>query len=186
VRRERPQVPLPKRVQVQDFGHSFEISRRWFSPMFLFLAVFCVFWNGFMLVWHGIALASGAWFMSLFGLLHTAVGLGLLYFTVAGFINATVICVAQGMIDVRHGPLPWPGNKSLSVHDVSQLYCRETVQHNKNGTQCTYEVMVLRQDNVRETLVKGLTDADQALYIEQELERHLRIQDQPVAGELPR
>jgi hypothetical protein len=46
--------------------------------------------------------------------------------------------------------------------------------------------MVLRQDNVRETLVKGLTDADQALYIEQELERHLRIQDQPVAGELPR
>jgi hypothetical protein len=185
-RRERPHVLLPKQMEVVDLGTSFEIRRRWFSPVFVFLVFFCLFWNGFMIVWHGIALSQGLWPMSCFGLLHTAVGIALLYFTVAGFVNTTVVRVERGMIEVRHGPLPWPGNKSLEAHDVEQLYCREQVNGNKNRSQCTYEVRVLRQGNVRDTLVKGLTDPDQALYIEQELERHLRIVDQPVAGELGR
>ena len=185
-RRDRPQVPLPKGMEVVDLGSSFEIRRRWFSPVFLFLVFFCLFWNGFMIVWHGIALSQGLWFMSCFGLIHTAVGVALLYYTVAGFVNTTVVRVAQGLIEVQHGPLPWPGNKSLEAHEVEQSYCREQVNRNKNGSQCTYEVMVLRRDNVRDTLVKGLTDPDQALYIEQELERYLRIADQPIAGELQR
>ena len=51
-----------------DLGTTLEIRRRWFTAAVLFLVFFCVFWNGFMIVWHGMAFASGAWFMSLFGL----------------------------------------------------------------------------------------------------------------------
>jgi hypothetical protein len=185
IRRDRPQVPLPKGMEVVDLGSSFEIRRRWFSPVFLFLVFFCLFWNGFMIVWHGIALSQGLWFMSCFGLIHTAVGVALLYYTVAGFVNTTVVRVAQGLIEVQHGPLPWPGNKSLEAHEVEQFYCREQAGKS-DSAQRTYEVMVLRKSNVRDTLVKGLPDPDQALYIEQELERYLRIADEPIGGELQR
>jgi hypothetical protein len=186
IRRARPQLPLPKGMLIEDFGSSLEITRRWFGPVFLFLAFFCVFWNGFMLVWHGMALSTGAWFMSLFGLIHTAVGLGLLYFTVAGFVNRTVIRVQHGVLEVHSGPLPWPGNKTFPSHDVEQFYCQEHVTRSKNGTNTTYEIHAIRRGNTRETLLKGLPEADQALYIEQELERFLRLEDRPIHGELGR
>ena len=184
--RERPKVPLPRGIQVQELGSTLEITRRWFSPVFLFLAFFCVMWNGFMLVWHGMALASGAWFMSLFGLLHTAVGVWLLYYTLAGFLNTTTIRVQWDELEVRHGPVPWPGNKTLSARDLEQFYCQEKINRGKNGVQYAYQVLALRKDHVRETLLTGLSDVDQALYIEQELERFLRIEDRPMPGEVGR
>jgi len=184
--RDRGEVPMPRRIQVANFGHTLEITRRWFSPVFLFLVVFCIFWNGFMVVWHGMALAMGAWFMSVFGLLHTAVGIGLAYFTVAGFVNRTVIRAGQGMVEVRHGPLPWPGNKTLTSHQIKQLYSKEKISHGKNGVHYTYKVQAVTEGNHRETLLGGLTEVEQALYIEQQLERFLRIKDEPVPSEIPR
>ncbi|NLF71841.1 MAG: hypothetical protein GX575_22660 [Candidatus Anammoximicrobium sp.] len=184
--RQRAPVPMPPGIEVSPFGGSLEITRRWFALPFVFLAFFCVFWDGFMVAWHAIALSTGAWFMSAFGLLHTAVGVGLTYYTVAGFVNRTVIRAGQGLIEIRHGPLPWPGNKEFVAHEVAQLYSKEKVQHGKNGTQCAYTIHAIMADDRRETLVGGLTEAEQALYIEQQLEQFLGIRDEPVPGELPR
>jgi hypothetical protein len=183
---ERLPVPMPKRFQVTDLGNRLEITHSWFTPLLFFLVFFCIVWNGFMIVWHLIAIFSGFWLMSLFGMLHTAVGVGLTYATLAGFINRTVIRVDQGMLEIAHGPLPWPGNKSLPAYEIEQVYCQETVHHGKNGTSRTYSVQLILKGNRRETLVKNLTDCDQAIYIEQELERFLNIEDRPVRGELPR
>ncbi len=181
----RQPVPMPKRIEVLDLGSSLEIRRSWFSPVLFFLVFFCIFWNGFMVVWHVMAIASGAWFMSCFGLLHTAVGVALAYGTIAGFVNRTVIRVGQGILEVRHGPLPWAGNKTFPADEITQLYCKEHVQHGKNGPSVAYSVELIL-NNGRETLVKGLNECEQALYVEQELERFLRIEDKPVRGELPR
>ena len=49
----------------------------------------------------------------------------------------------------------------------------------------TYSVQLVK-DGGQQALVKGLTDSQQALYIEQELERFLKIEDRPVRGELSR
>ncbi len=182
---KRRDVPMPKGLTVVDFGTSIEITRRWFCPLFLFLLVFCVIWNGFVLVWHGMALVMGAGFMSCFGLLHTAVGIGLAYYVVAGFVNSTKICADRSQVEVRHGPLPWPGAKNIPAGQIAQIYCRETISHGKNGPQYRYRVEIVRKGNTRWTLLT-LDDADQALYIEQELERHLGIEDRSVHGELPR
>ncbi len=182
----RIDVPMPRGFQVQNYGNVLEISRRWFHPMYFALIFFCIFWNGFMLVWHGMALASGAWLMSLFGLLHTAVGVGLAYATVAGFVNRTIIRVGHGQLEVRHGPLPWLGNRSLPSHEIEQIYCQEAVSRNDNGSQYRYTVYAILQGNHREKLLAGLIEAEQALYVEQELERFLNIKDRPVRGELPR
>jgi hypothetical protein len=181
----RLRVAMPRRFEVLDLGNSLEIKRSWFNPALFFLVFFCVFWNGFMVVWHGIAISTGAWFMSCFGLIHTAVGIGLAYGTIAGFVNQTVIRVGQGLLEVRHGPLPWLGNKGFPVHQIKQLYCKEHVHHGKNGSSTNYSVEMML-DSGRETLVQNLPECEQAIYLEQELERFLKIEDQPVRGELPR
>ncbi|MCO6454320.1 MAG: hypothetical protein J5I93_03305 [Pirellulaceae bacterium] len=183
----RPKVEMPRGIQMQDLGSALEISRRWFTPVAFFMLFFCIFWNGFMVVWHTIALSQGIWFMSAFGLLHTAVGLGVLYWTLSLFLNTTYIRVGNGMIEVKTTPLPtWGGNKWLSADDLTQFYCHEQVSHNKNGTTRTYDILAVRRDNVREKLLTGLSDAEQALFIEQELERFLGIKDQRVEGEFRR
>jgi DNA-directed RNA polymerase subunit RPC12/RpoP len=184
--RERPAVPLPKNVEVKQEGDGLVISYRWFTPAFIFMIFFAVFWNGFMVVWHGISLASGAWFMSLFGLLHTAVGIGVGYYTLAGLVNRTVVHVELGTLSITHTPLPWFGSKRVAVDDIRQVYCKEKISRSKNGTSVTYEVHAVLENAAKEALMKRLQEPEQALYVEQQIEKYLGIEDRPVAGELPR
>ncbi len=177
---------MPRGIQVEAFGSEMTIRRRWFGAAAIFLIFFAILWNGFMIVWHTISLSSGAWFMSVFGLIHTGVGVFVGYTALAMIFNTTIIRIGRGALSVRHGPLPWPGNLTLDTQDIEQLYCKEKVSNNKNGTSYTYEVHMMTHRSGRKKLVSGLQDADQALFIEQQIENHLEIKDRPVGGELGR
>ncbi|MBN1872701.1 MAG: hypothetical protein JXA33_00600 [Anaerolineae bacterium] len=184
---ERAPVPMPKKIQIFNTGETFQITYRWFGPQFIFLIIFAVFWNGFMLMWHSIALTSGNWTMSLFGLLHTMIGLAVAYYTLVGLLNTTTVWIQAGILGVHHHPLPWPGNKQVMASDIEQIYCKEKVSHSrKGGTHYSYEVYAALRNTDKEKLLGGLGEPEQALYIEQELERYLGIRDRPVRGELPR
>lgn len=182
----RPDAPMPRNCQIRDDGYTLEITRKWKDAAAWFLLVFSLFWNGFMIGWHTIALTTGVWAMSLFGLLHTAIGLFLIYTTAARFVNWTVVRANTTTLEVKSGPLPWRGDKSLSSPDIRQLYCAEKITRNKNGTSTSYRVEAVLDGNRRETLVTGLTQAEHALFLEQQLERHLKIADVPVEGEYGR
>jgi hypothetical protein len=185
--RDRPEVPLPKGVTVSREGGGLVLSRRWFSAKFLFLIPFCLFWNGFLVVWYGMAAGGNAPLaFLLFPLLHVAVGIGLAWFCLAGILNTTVIRSAGGRLTVRHGPVPWPGNLDLGTAEVKQLWTKEKVSHGKNGTTVTYEVHLERKGREAKPLLKGLESVEQALFVEQRLERHLRIEDRAMAGEVAR
>ncbi len=179
-------VPMPDKFHVFDKGETFQLTYRWFDLKFIFLLVFSVFWNGIVCVWYGAAFSTGLSPMMLFGLLHLAAGIGMGYYTLAGFLNSTTITAREGMLSIQHRPLPWPGSKQLSALDIKQLYCKEKVQRSDNGEQHTYQVYTILTNGSKEKLLSDLSKPEQALYIEQELERYLAIQDQPVPGELPR
>jgi len=184
---KRQSVPMPKQMQISDDGIALEIVYRWFSSKFIFLIFFTIFWNMFLLFWHGTTLvASHKWAMSLFALPHTLISIGLIYYTVAGFLNYTIIHVELGELSIRHRPLPWPGHKQLMATNIEQLYSREKVSRSRNGINYSYQVYAILHNGTKEKLLGGFSDPDQALYVEQELERHLRIQDRPVRGEIPR
>lgn len=182
----RPEIPLPKHVTLETRGDALLIVRKWLTGGTYFLLFFCILWNGFMVVWHTIAISQGAWIMSLFGLIHTAVGIGIAYGVLTGFINKTTIKATSASLSITHGPLPWKGNKAIPRASVHQIYCKEITRRGKNGPVVTYNIETLGKDNRRDTLVKGLADAEQALFVEQRIERHLGIQDTHVPGELPR
>ncbi len=129
--RERPAVEVPKGISMRRNKSHLEIGRRWFSCSIIPLLIRSIFWNGFMIYWNVITLGSGAWIMSVFGLLPTVVGVSFAYFTMAGFINRTTIRAGGGLLSMKHHPLP-------------------------------------------------------SLYIEQEIEKFLKIKDREVQGEVSR
>ena len=183
---ERPVVPQPRQFTVENWGSDLVISRRWFSPAVFFLVFFCAFWDGFLIFWYSMAFTQKdiPWLMIVFPVLHVAVGVGLTYFVLCSFVNRTKIKVGMGQLTVRHGPLPWPGNHTLNSVDVEQLYCRSKFHRSKHGGRYTYEVHALLHDGKKQKLVSGLDDSDHAIFIEQSLEDHLRIEDRRVPDEM--
>ncbi|MFT4175727.1 MAG: hypothetical protein QM627_03650 [Luteolibacter sp.] len=179
----RPEVGLPKKMTLVDLGNILEITRKWRGAAAYVLIPFTLFWNGFMVVWHTISLSQGIWTMSLFGLLHTGVGLFLIYLVLAKLFNTTVVRVKMGRLTVNSGPIPWPGSKNLDASEVTQLFCKEKVTHNKNGSTTKYTVEAILKGHRTETLVSDLETYEQALFIEQQLEKHLKIMDAKVTGE---
>lgn len=182
----RPEVPLPPRIRVDQWGHELSLSWRWFTLPVLFLVFFCIAWDSFLVFWYGIALTTDApWIMSVFPIAHVAVGLGLTYYTVASLFNTTRLRIAGGELKMQHGPIPWRGEVNLPASDIEQVFCTEKIHRGKHGHRSwTYRVNAMLTDGRRVELVSGLPEADEALYIEQTLELHLGIADRRVGGEM--
>jgi hypothetical protein len=185
---QRPPAPQPRSMTVEDIGTGMRLTRRWFTWATLFLTVFCVGWDGFLVFWYSMALKPDApWVMAVFPLIHLAVGVLLTYTVLAMYLNRTVLEISEGRLTVRHGPLPWPGNRALDVSEVEQLYCQEKVSRNRQGAaSSTYTVSALLKGGRRVPLLDSLPRRDDALFVEQLVEKYLGIDDRPVGGELPR
>ncbi len=186
--RERMPVGRPQSVQVQSDGRSARLVRRWFSLKYVPMAFFCVAWDAFLCFWYGIAFSqeNTPWIMIVFPVAHLAVGVGMTYATLAGFLNRTTLEVEREDISLWHGPLPWFGGKDLKTADVKQFYTTEKYKQSKNGGYNVYDLHVITQKGESMKLVGDLEDAQVALFFEQQLEAWLRIEDAPVRGELPR
>lgn len=179
-------IGLPDKLEMKYRGSGFEIVRKWLGWQTICLTVVAVFWDGFLFFWYSMALGFGTvnMLMVLFPLIHVAAGVGITYTALAGWLNTTRISVDQGKITVRHGPLPWLGNKDLDGANLKQLYSKEQVPKGPNSRSVTYAVHAITAAGKNEKLVSGLESSEQALYIEQEIERHFRIDDRPVRGQI--
>jgi hypothetical protein len=172
-------VPMPGGITVQDDGYQLEITRKWFGCSTVGIGVFALIWNG--MIWF-IFVPAGFSSFGIFLLPFIAVGIGFLYMTVAGFLNATTIRVDTSNLSIQHGPVPYPG-KTLASQDIEQFYTKQRVHHNENSTSYTYELHAVTFEGKKQKLIGGLSESDQAVYIEQEVERFLGIEDRPVRGE---
>jgi hypothetical protein len=186
-RNRRDPAPLPEKFNVSRTGHTMAVDWRWFGAKYIFLAFFCAAWDCFLIFWYATALTTGNAMMILFPIAHVAVGVGLTYSTLAGFLNRTRVEATAARLRIQHYPMPWLGNRELASDTIEQLFTKEKVSNGKNGQTITYEVhAILRPDSRRQKLIGGLDDVGQALWLEQALEAHLRVADEPVAGEVPR
>lgn len=183
--RTKPQVDMPRGFAVSQDGADFVLTRRWFTPAAFFLLFFCVFWDGFLVVWYAAAAHGEApLIFKLFPIGHVAIGAGLTYAVAAVFVNRTIIRLGTQSLSVRHGPLPWPGDKDLARAEVEQLFCEERFHRGKRGGSYSYAVSVLMRGGRREALVTRLESPEQALFIESKVEAVMGLQDRPVTGEM--
>lgn len=183
----RAKAALPPGFQVEDEGTATRISWRWFGLKYLAMLGFCVVWDGFLFFWYGTLLSSEhpPLVAALFPLIHVGAGVWITYTTLAGLLNSTRIDVSRSELTLRHGPLPWPGNKTLPGRSLAQLYVEEVTQTSNKGRQTTtYHLLAMDREGRKVKLLTNLEEKDQALYLEQLLEHRLGIEDAPVDGEL--
>jgi hypothetical protein len=188
----RPKVPRPNSIVLDQTASGIRLTYRWFNPMLIFLACFCIAWDGFLVAWYSMGLggffngAPGpmAWLFFLFPIGHVAVGVALTYYTLAGFVNRTLIDVSHDELQVWNGPVPWKGNKTLSAADVDTIYSTLNVGRSRNN-QNLFCVSALLKDGRTATIISSLPSAQEARYIERTIEEFLGLQHHHVAGELP-
>ena len=183
---------LPAQMKLLYRGPDIEIVRKWFAPQAVVLVVLAVgYWGGllFVLTQSEKLFEDGELFPGyvasnpLLAILLAAIGIGLPYYAIAHCLNRTHLVVSRGKMAVRHGPIPWRGNKEIEVSNVKQLYTEEKETHYKGGTIVTYEVHVLTPDDRRVKLVDGLKTSEQARFIEQQIEKYLGIENEYVESE---
>jgi hypothetical protein len=180
-------APTPERVIVEHTPQGLVLSYNWFAWTYIALAVFSLFWDGFLVFWYSMAFAQDApWIMFVFPLLHVSVGIGLTYTALAGFYNRTIITVGMGQLSIRHTPFPWPGNRTVQASELTQLYSEERVTQSNNGRRVSYQLSAISNQNRKIKLLSGLTTPDEVRFFEHQIEEQLGIQDRPVEGELPR
>ncbi len=185
--RTRPKFDPPPGVTVSDWDGKLKIVRRWFSLKVIGLLFFCTIWDGFLVFWYSLAFKEDApLMMKLFPLLHVMVGVLLTYSVAAGFVNKTLVEVYLDEMKIRHGPLPWPGNRIIPSQEIDQLFTRERIHRTKNGTNYSYELSMMDKGGKQVKLLSNLENPEQALFFEQQIESYLRIKDRAVAGEIPR
>ena len=182
-------IPTDHKVRQDDSGDRLTLTLPWFSPKTIALAFFAVFWNGFLVVWYAIGLSSlasgetSAIIMLLFPFLHVMAGFYVGYAAITGFLNSTTVTVTRRGVEVRHGPLPWPGNKTLHTHDIEQLYVSPRQMSSNNSTQIVYDVTAIGPDNLEVVLVKGVENDNAAIFLERRIETWLGIEDRAVPGQ---
>ena len=185
----RNEVPLPEKFKVEQTPSSLAISWRWFTPTLIFMAFFCVAWDSFLVFWYSTAMTEDnvPWLMVVFPVAHVAVGVGLTYYVITGFLNRTDLLVDGQALRIRHGPLPWPGRADIPRTSIDQLYAKRKTRHTKNGVRHSYQLFAILDGGRRRKLLGGrLDELEQVLYIEQEIEALLGIRDRPVPGEVER
>lgn len=180
----RPLMPQPGGVTVEMLDDGLELTWRWFSWKYIPLALFCVVWDGFLCFWYSIALSTDApWIMIVFPIFHLAVGVGLTYSVLAGFLNHSTLRVDRKIFSIQHDPVPWLGEVKVPLGDLDQLYCKE-----KRGSKgsVSYQLAAVLKNGRKLDLLSNLESPEVGFFIEQQIENWLDIPDRSVRGEIPR
>ncbi|MCB8977209.1 MAG: hypothetical protein H6657_31970 [Ardenticatenaceae bacterium] len=185
-------APQPSKVVLENLGGGLRLHWTWFSWQILMITGFAIFWNGILFFGFGGAMlsdgASPFTIFPLFILPHFWVGLGMIYYALTGYINKTTVTVDYGQLTVRHGPLPWWGNKSLEPVHIVQLYTKEnrSSYRRNNYWSGNFELHAILKQGKHQKLLSGLDSSEHALFVEQTIEEQLGIEDYPVRGEYGR
>ena len=106
----------------------------------------------------------------------------LTYLTLSHCINRTNIIVNMQKLIIKHGPIPALGNKTVETSDIRQLYSKEHISYSRYGFPIhSYEIHAETKSGRDIKLISGIDDKSQALYIEHEIEKFLRIKDEYVS-----
>jgi len=170
--RARPPVQLPVGMSMTTMPDRLIIRRRWLRRKHWFL-LFIIGGAGAYVAYLWTALEPGVWLV-----LGTLFVLSWNYNLAAMFLNSTVITAAGDNISVEHGPLPSLfGRKATAAKtQIDQLYSATF------GSAFAVQAKLKSGEPLR--LVAPLITAEQAMFVEQTLERRLGLVDFAVEGEL--
>ena len=171
---------LPDRIEVLDYGSHIEITRRWLGWHVPILTVLTVLWFVALFGDKSWLTSSDAFIQfasAMVSLAFGAVGIAVSYFILASFFNRTIISVSRELVSVRHGPLPWIGRQGIKVSNIKRLGVQTGPDDAERHAHRYYTVNIMTSDNRNIRILSGLNSREQALYIEQQIEKYLRVKE---------
>lgn len=177
-------IGLPEKLELHEHPDYIHITRKWFGSQIVFLTAFAILWNVFLVNFYAGMDENTDILTMLFPLFHVVAGVCITYYVIAGWLNKSNIFLSKHTIEINHKPIPWFGNAKFKSTDLKQLYAKEKITNNRNGTKTTYEVHAILKNKKNIKLLSGLESSEQALFIEQEIENFLQIENTPVRGEV--
>ncbi|MDQ8185386.1 hypothetical protein [Pelagicoccus sp. SDUM812002] len=175
---------LPKNIELVPDGEALVIRRTWRSGPSYFLIAFSLFWDLFIVVWFTAAIREEEWGTLAFGMIHLLFGLGISYLTLAYFLNKTDIRIDTNNLTISHAPIPWSGTYVQANSEIDQLHSKERVHQRNNMKTYYYDLVSRDKSGTDKKLLIGLTDKNQALYLEKEIEKTLGIKNRTIEGQI--
>jgi hypothetical protein len=172
----RPSLPRPAAVDVDERGEgAFTIRYRrgagW-RVAAITLVLLCLFPAA---VAYGVT--SSLPLLSFF----VVVGGVLAYLALVSYFNHVVLEAADGWLRVGGTPIP-ALSRRYRISSISQLYVGEGLHPTRDDDSFQYALRA-RVAGSDVVLVSSIARPLHALYLEQELERRLSIEDRPIEGE---
>ena len=172
----RIKAQMPDRFLIQRGDDFFELSWKWLKKDSWLLFVFTAMWTGTWIVKFN-SLPQYVAFIGV-GVAGSAI-----YMSTAVILNTSRVRVTLEFVAVKHGPMPSIGNKVIPTSEIEQLYCLEKTEKTDDGKETfSYSVEIIRPDQPEITLLRSL-ELDEAIFVEQEVEAFLNIEDHPVEHE---
>ena len=183
----RTAVPRPGRFGEQCDEQGLEVRWAWCPwGRALWVLTAAVVWNvavgvGLLPRVLGVGGYAAAWMVGLLAPV-LAVGPVLAWFALAALLDRTVVRVEIDALRIHNGPIPVPGTRRIARVDLEQLFVQRLggdPGSDANGSPRTVRLMALGRDGRRHELISGLRDVE-ALWLEERLERCMRIEDRPL------
>ena len=188
--RRRAEIFQPEGIEMFRLRSELNIDYKWRNTQSsnYFMLFFTLVWNAMILPSAFSAVMSGQIGALLAMSIHIGVGVWLLLSQMSKFINSTYITVDEHFLTIENRPIssPWFKNQQIPVGDIEQLYVRKKRLGSNNGVGIYgYAVIMVDKKRRREIpLITGMKNQDKALFIEQEIEYFLDIEDKKVRGEV--
>lgn len=115
------------------------------------------------------AIEQGAWFL----LIVVPWFLYVFYFLLTKLINSSYVFINNDIVDVRHKPLPYFANTSISTENISQIQL-EQKRYKGKGRRKYFELSALTKEGGTQRLLTYIENEAQAYFIKLEIEKFLK------------
>lgn len=184
--RVRPEIVMPQGIEAYHLLSELNIEVKWKHSFSSFFAFFTIFWNAIVFIFVAAAILTGEYTMLLAVGVHLLIGIALLYYMLTVIVNTTYITVSNYSMLIEHKPLklPFYPDRDIPVTEIEQLYVERYVASTTNNKpNYAFGLYLLKKNEEKIRLLKGLRNPEQARYVEQEVERFLKITDRKVEAE---
>ena len=176
----------PKGFIINEYDEYLQITKKWLGRKTI-VAIITIFSLVFPLVLFlsdsdAIKIKSEIMILAIQILLFLAVLIAI-YYAIATLVNKTNIYVSQKAIEIKHQPLPWFGSKRIETSNIKQFFLRSFQDTSSSRGGKGYYVNILTHEHQEIYFLSGFNNRDEALYLEQELEKYLGIENIKVDGE---
>jgi len=164
---------LPSHMFLEQEENELYVAEKWFRPIHLiYIAAVLLLVAGYVafrvFVMQQFVTANFKRYPAYISLLQLVfiVGIvGLVYLLAAQFFNTTQVNVDRGKLTLRHGPIAWPGGRSID-YDIL-----DDILSTKKGVR--YALLALLKSGERLAVLRRITRPEQALFIERKIEKIL-------------